>query len=110
MRKPAFCICENKDPDQLRGNREADQRLRPVATDLKVVRRKLERVPTARVGGEHERGVSPPSCKGGSGDLPRENFDIWLPLYAFLMHFGCVLGQFFQPFWLRSIETVLVRT
>ena len=27
MRKPAFCICENKDPDQLRGNREADQRL-----------------------------------------------------------------------------------
>ena len=27
VRKPAFCICENKDPDQLRGNREADQRL-----------------------------------------------------------------------------------
>ena len=24
MRKPAFCICENKDADQLRGNREAD--------------------------------------------------------------------------------------
>ena len=27
MRKPAFCICENKDADQPRGNREADQRL-----------------------------------------------------------------------------------
>ena len=27
MRKPAFCICENKDADQLRGYREADQRL-----------------------------------------------------------------------------------
>ena len=27
MRKPAICICENKDADQLRGNREADQRL-----------------------------------------------------------------------------------
>ena len=27
MRRPAFCICENKDADQLRGNREADQRL-----------------------------------------------------------------------------------
>ena len=27
MRKMAFCICENKDADQLRGNREADQRL-----------------------------------------------------------------------------------
>ena len=25
--KTAFCICENKDADQLRGNREADQRL-----------------------------------------------------------------------------------
>ena len=25
VRKPAFCICENKDADQLRGNREADQ-------------------------------------------------------------------------------------
>ena len=27
MRKPAFCICENKDTDQLCGNRAADQRL-----------------------------------------------------------------------------------
>ena len=27
MRKSDFCICENKDTDQLRGNREADQRL-----------------------------------------------------------------------------------
>ena len=27
MIKPAFCICENKDADQLCGNRIADQRL-----------------------------------------------------------------------------------
>ena len=27
MRKPDFCICENKDADQLRGSREADQHL-----------------------------------------------------------------------------------
>ena len=27
VRKPDFCICENKDADQLRGNREADQHL-----------------------------------------------------------------------------------
>ena len=27
MRKLSFCICENKDADQLCGNREADQRL-----------------------------------------------------------------------------------
>ena len=27
LRKQAFCICENKDADQLHGNHEADQRL-----------------------------------------------------------------------------------
>ena len=27
MGKPTICICENKDADQLRGNREADQGL-----------------------------------------------------------------------------------
>ena len=27
MRKQTFCICENKDADQLRSNRESDQRL-----------------------------------------------------------------------------------
>ena len=27
MRKAAFCICENKEGDQLRGNLEADQHL-----------------------------------------------------------------------------------
>ena len=27
MTKPDFCLCENKGADQLRGNREADQRL-----------------------------------------------------------------------------------
>ena len=27
VRKPSFCICKNKDADQLRGNREADQHL-----------------------------------------------------------------------------------
>ena len=30
---PAFCICENKDADQRRGNREADQRLCVCFTD-----------------------------------------------------------------------------
>ena len=27
VRRPAFCVCESKDADQLRGNREADRRL-----------------------------------------------------------------------------------
>ena len=36
MRKPAFCICENKDADQLRGYREADQRLCFRYTDITI--------------------------------------------------------------------------
>ena len=36
MRKPAFCIYENKDADQLRGNREADQRLCFCYTDSPI--------------------------------------------------------------------------
>ena len=36
MRKLEFCICENKDADQLRGNREADQRLCFCYTDSTI--------------------------------------------------------------------------
>ena len=36
VRKLAFCICENKDADQLRGDREADQRLCFRYTDRKI--------------------------------------------------------------------------
>ena len=36
MRKPDFCICENKDANQLRGNREADQRLFFCYTDSAI--------------------------------------------------------------------------
>ena len=36
VRKPAFCLCENKDADQLRGNREADQHLRFRYTDSTI--------------------------------------------------------------------------
>ena len=36
VRKPAFCICENKDADQLRGNHEADQRLCSRYTDSTI--------------------------------------------------------------------------
>ena len=34
--KTGFCICENKDADQLRGNREADQRLCFRCTDSTI--------------------------------------------------------------------------
>ena len=37
MGKPAFCICENKDADQLRGNRKADQRLCFRYTDCTIL-------------------------------------------------------------------------
>ena len=36
VRKPAFCICEYKDADQLRGDREADQRLCFCYTDSTI--------------------------------------------------------------------------
>ena len=36
MRKLAFCKCENKDADQLRGYREADQHLCFRYTDSKI--------------------------------------------------------------------------
>ena len=36
MRKPAFCIWENKHADQICGNREADQRLCFRSTDSKI--------------------------------------------------------------------------
>ena len=35
--KPAFYICENNDADQLRGNREADQRLCFRYTDSEIL-------------------------------------------------------------------------
>ena len=36
VRNPAFCKCENKDADQLRGNREADQHLCFCYTDSTI--------------------------------------------------------------------------
>ena len=36
MEKQTICICENKDADQLRGNREADQRLCFRYTDSRI--------------------------------------------------------------------------
>ena len=37
VRKPAFCLCKNKDTDQLHGNREADQRLCFRYTDISTI-------------------------------------------------------------------------
>ena len=45
--------------------------------------------------GESTRGDAP-SGKGGSGYLPRENFDLWVPLSAFNYAFWMFLGPEFQ--------------
>ena len=37
MKKTAFCICENKDADQLCGDREADQRVCLRNTDSTIL-------------------------------------------------------------------------
>ena len=36
VRKPAFCICENKEADELRRNHKADQRIRFCYTDSTI--------------------------------------------------------------------------
>ena len=46
MRKPAFRICENKDADQLRGNREADQRFCVLYMDSTVARIPKSKMPS----------------------------------------------------------------
>ena len=46
-------------------------------------------------GGEHERECRP-SCKEGSGDLPREIFLYMVASVCILMHFGCFLGVNFS--------------
>ena len=70
---------------------------RPVATYLKVVRRKSERVPNlVSVGWESTKGDIPSLGSGVRGTSPEQNFDLWLPLCALSMHFLCVLGQNFS--------------
>ena len=43
MIKPTFCICENKDADQLRGNCEADQLHSNCEADQRLCFRYLDR-------------------------------------------------------------------
>ena len=43
--------------------------------------------------GESTRGGKAPLVSGVRGISPEKIFDLRLPLCAFLMHFGCILGQ-----------------
>ena len=47
MRKPDFCICQNKDADQLRGNRETDQRLCFCYTDSTIPLLSISEIPAS---------------------------------------------------------------
>ena len=70
MRKQAFCICENKDADQLRGNREADQRLCFRYTD-----RTIPLLPTSKISSLYPSSVAvqPGLCRIWS-ETPKTGF------------------------------------
>ena len=70
MRKQAFCICENKDADQLRGIREADQRLCFRYTDSTILllsKFKISSLYPSSVA------VQPGLC-GTSSEIPKTGF------------------------------------
>ena len=50
----------------------------------------------ARVEGRAREGGIAPLLRRVRGISPEKIFDIWLPLFAFLMHFGCILGLNFS--------------
>ena len=79
MRKPAFCLCENKDADQLRGNREADQRLRFRYTDSKI-----PLLPKSEISSLHLLWLYRPVCVG-PGRKPRR------PVF---LQRGSIIGDF----------------
>ena len=43
--------------------------------------------------GESTRGGIPPLVRGVRGISPDKIFDLWLPICAFLMHFGSVFSR-----------------
>ena len=57
-------------------------------------------MPTAREGGEHERGTLP--SLGGLGGLPRENFEFLALLCACLMGFYAFWNRFQSRFCARK--------
>ena len=85
MRKPAFCICENKDADQLHGNREADQRLCFRYTDSTI-----PLLPKSEISSlsPSSMAVQPGLC-GTWSETPKTGFLttrlIWLSLRALMM-------------------------
>ena len=70
VRNPAFCICENKDADQLRGNREADQRLCFRYTDSTI-----RLLPTSEISSLYPTSVTAqPDLCGTWSETPKTGF------------------------------------
>ena len=76
MRKPAFCICENKGTDQLRGYRAADQRLCFRYMDNTILLLGLYSPVCIRPGREPGRQVFLRRCSEDSCSLIKELCDI----------------------------------
>ena len=70
MRKPDFCICENKDADQLRGYREADQRL-----CFRYIDRTIPLLPTSEISSLSPSSVTvQPGLCGTWSETPKTGF------------------------------------
>ena len=80
MRKPDFCICENKDADQLRGNHEADQRLCFRYSDSMILL--LSKSKISRL--EPSSGVVQPGLCGTWSETPKTGFLRTRLIYALL--------------------------
>ena len=70
MRKPDFCICENKDADQHCGNREADQRFCFRNTDSTIPLLPKSEISSLR---RHSVAVQPGLCRTWS-ETPKTGF------------------------------------
>ena len=86
MRKLAFCICENKDADQLRGDSEADQRLCFRYIDSTIPQLPIYEISVA---------VQPGLCQTWS-ETPKTIF-LTTRLTAMLRHIWCCLFAFSRP-------------
>ena len=89
VRKPAFCICENKDADQLRGNREADQRL-----CFRYIDRTIPLLSKSEISSLYSSSVAvqPSLCQTWS-EIPKTGFlTTWLIFIPFTAHAHALLS------------------
>ena len=82
MRKPAFCICENKDADQLRGNREADQHLCFRYTDSTI-----HLLSKSKISSLQPSSVAQPGLCGTWSETPKTDFLTTRLIYKVLILF-----------------------